>query len=223
MKLINNFIKYIVSLTLIISTMLTVIDICCFDKNFYYKQYEKNDTASIVQTDSENLSKITSNLLDYLKDKNNDINITYLKNDKEINVYQNIELIHMADVKELYQNVKIVNNILIVITLFGLFYIFINKISFHKEFNSVLFLCVVAICLIIITCIADFDNFWTYFHQIFFTKNDYWLLDPRTCILVNLFTSDFFFSLCTKICIISICIILLYFVIINYYEKKKYS
>ena len=223
MKLINNFFKYIVSISIIITTLLTVVDFCCFDKQFYYSQYEKNNTKEVVKTDNSNLIKITDNLLDYLRNKNDDINITYLKNGEETNVYQDIEIIHMSYVKDLYQNVVVFRNVLAIISIIGICYLLINKISFRKEFNCSVFLIVLVILLIGISCIIDFNSFWFSFHKVFFTKNDYWLLDPNTCILVNLFTSEFFFSLCTKICIITIIVILLLIFIINLYEKKKYS
>lgn len=223
MKLINNFIKYIVSIFLVITSLLTVVDVCCFDKNFYYYQYAKNNTKEVVKTDDEHLKIITDNLLDYLKDKNDDINITYLKNGKETKVYQDIELIHMSDVKDLYQSVILVRNILFIVSILGIIYLLVNKISFRKEFNYSVLLIIVVLCMIGISCVVDFNSFWFNFHKVFFTKNDYWLLDPNTCILVNLFTSDFFFSLCTKICIITIIVILLFIIVINYYEKKKYN
>lgn len=223
MTIINKIIKYLTSFSLILSIILIVIDTCCFDKNFYYKQYSKNNTLNLIKTDETNLKYITDNLLDYLKDRNDDLDIKYNKNGIETNVYQDIELIHMKDVKELYRNVILVKNILLIFALIGLMYLFINKISFKKEFNSVLLLLIFALALIGIYCLADFDQFWTSFHKIFFTKNDYWLLDPRTCILVNLFTSNFFFDLCIKICIISFIIIFIFFIIINYYEKKIFG
>ena len=223
MKLINKIIKYFVSFSLIICTLLTVIDFCCFDKNFYYNQYEKNNTKELVKTDDENLKMITDNLLDYLKNKNDDINIKYLKNGIETNVYQDIELIHMSDVKELYQNVIMLRNVLLLVAMLGFVYLIKFNISFRKEFNTSVYLIVFALLLIGIYCLVDFNTFWINFHKIFFTKNDYWLLDPRVCILVNLFTSDFFFSLCTKICIISIIVIAIMIVLLNYYEKRKYN
>lgn len=223
MTLINKIFKYIVSLSLILAIILNVVDICCFDKNFYYKQYEKNNTLELIHSDENNLHKITDNLLDYLKNKNDDINITYLKNNVETNVYQDIELIHMSDVKELYQSVYILKWIVTIIAIIGLIYFIFKKISFKKEFNRSLFLVIFALVLIGISCLVDFNSFWTSFHKVFFTKNDYWLLDPRTCILVNLFTSEFFFALCFKICIISIIVILLFFIFINYYEKKTFN
>lgn len=223
MKLLNNILKYFVSFSIIIATLLTVIDFCCFDRDFYYTQYKQNNTREIVKTDDDNLMYITNNLLDYLKDINDDINITYLKNGIKTNVYQEIELIHMSDVKDLYQNVILLRNVLLIFIIIGILYFISKDISFRNEFNYSVILSLIIIIIIVINCIIDFNSFWFSFHKIFFTKNDYWLLDPNTCILVNLFTSDFFFSLCTKICIISVVVILLLIIIINLYEKKKYS
>lgn len=223
MKLINNLIKYIVSFSIIICTILSIIDICCFDKNFYYEEYEKNNTLELIKTNDDNLKKITNNLLDYLKNKNDNINITYFKNGVETNVYQDIELIHMSDVKELYQNVVLLKRILIIISIIGVLYLVIKKISFKKEFTISLLLCLFALALIGISCLIDFNSFWMSFHKIFFTKNDYWLLDPRTCILVNLFTSDFFFDLCIKIAIISAISIIVIYSLIFVYEKKTFN
>lgn len=222
MKLINNTIRYFISFTILIATILTVIDFCCFDKNFYYNQYQKNNTLERVQTSQDELVKITNNLLDYLKDKNDDINIKYLKKGVETNVYQDIEIIHMSDVKELYQNVTLIRLVTTVISVIGIIYLLITKNSIRYEFKATIFIVMIILILIGINCLIDFDAFWISFHKLFFTKNDYWLLDPRTCILVNLFTSDFFFSLCTKICIISAISIFLIYMIIKFYEKKAY-
>lgn len=223
MKLINKIIKYVVSFSIIIGSILCIIDFCCFDNNFYYKEYEKNDTLNLIDTDEENLKIITDNLLDYLKDKNDDINITYLKNGKVTNVYQDIELIHMSDVKELYQTVVLIERLLILISIIGITYFVIKKISFSKEFTISLILCLFALALIGISCLVDFNSFWFSFHEVFFTKNDYWLLDPRTCILVNLFTSEFFFDLCIKISILSTICILFIYCLIKAYEKKTFN
>lgn len=222
MKLINNTIKLIVCFCILVSTILTVIDFCCFDKNFYYNQYQKNNTIELIQTNQEELVKITNNLLDYLKDKNDDINIKYIKNGIETNVYQDIEIIHMSDVKDLYKAVMTIRLITLIISIIGLLFFIIFKTSIKKEFSITIMFVLIVLMLIGINCIIDFNSFWISFHKLFFTKNDYWLLDPRTCILVNLFTSNFFFSLCTKICIISAISIFVIYLLISVYEKKAY-
>lgn len=220
MKLINKIIAYITSICIIIASILTVVDICCFDSNFYYKEYKKNNTLEVVKTNMDDLEYITDTTLDYLKDKNDDLNIMYHENSILKPVFEDIELIHMKDVKDLYISVIILRNILLFVSLLGIIYIFVKKISIKKEYFTVLVLIFVSIALIGISCYVDFDSFWTSFHKVFFTKNDYWLLDPRTCILVNLFTSQFFFDLCTKICLICFVVLFVISLLVYLYEKK---
>jgi integral membrane protein (TIGR01906 family) len=54
------------------------------------------------------------------------------------------------------------------------------------------------ILFIAIWALADFNQFWTNFHLLFF-DNDLWLLDPNTSIMINLFPGSFFFDLVTRI------------------------
>lgn len=221
MKLINKIIVYITTICLIITTIISIIDFCCFDKNFYYKEYQKNNTLELIKTNQSDLEYITETTLDYLKNKNDDLDILYNHNGFTEHVFKDIELIHMSDVKDLYLNVITLRLITLIITLLGIIYIFIKKISVKKEYFSVLILFFVILALIGISCIVDFNSFWISFHKLFFTKNDYWLLDPNTCILVNLFTGDFFFDLCTKICILSISSLVIYTILVFIYDKKK--
>lgn len=45
---------------------------------------------------------------------------------------------------------------------------------------------------------VDFDAFWTTFHKIAF-RNDLWLLNPATDLMINLFPAEFFSSLVFRI------------------------
>ena len=44
----------------------------------------------------------------------------------------------------------------------------------------------------------DFNEFWTMFHHIFF-RNDLWLLDPNTDVLIMMVPETFFFNLVFRI------------------------
>lgn len=53
---------------------------------------------------------------------------------------------------------------------------------------------------------VDFDFFWINFHKIFFT-NDLWMLDPRTSLMIRMFSSQFFFDMVAGILVIFIIVI----------------
>lgn len=54
------------------------------------------------------------------------------------------------------------------------------------------------IVVILLLAVVDFSSFWTTFHKIFF-RNQLWILDPSTDILIMMVPSQFFFDLVTKI------------------------
>ena len=45
---------------------------------------------------------------------------------------------------------------------------------------------------------VDFDAFWTTFHKLAF-RNDLWLLNPATDLMINLFPAQFFSSMVFRI------------------------
>ena len=60
------------------------------------------------------------------------------------------------------------------------------------------FLCFVAMMGIWAFC--DFTGLWESFHRLFF-RNDLWLLNPRTDLMINMFPEDFFFHMVIRIAV----------------------
>ena len=71
-----------------------------------------------------------------------------------------------------------------------------------------------------IFCAIDFDAFWTLFHQILF-RNDLWLLDPTTSVMINMFPLEFFNTLVVQIVVLAIICIGLFGSVSFYLIKKK--
>ena len=67
---------------------------------------------------------------------------------------------------------------------------------------------------------TNFDAFWTTFHHIFF-RNDLWLLNLRTDILIMIVPPDFFNHLCIRIFFIYMACILFFFILFSVLAKKE--
>ena len=193
---------------LIVAVFLTLVDVCCFDRSFYVKEYEKNGTAQVIDISDEQLMMVTEHLLGYLEDSEE-----VLKIDAEIggavrNVFDERDTMHMVDVKVLYQNAMMVRNLTMVMALmiFG-YNIFLMKkdvvaslaVSFYKALGAFMMVCAA----VLIGAAVDFDAMWRFFHTIFFS-NDLWLLDPNVSVLINMVPLQFFFDLVTKIVVLFI-------------------
>lgn len=195
--------------------LLTTIDVCCFNKDFYRRELEKNNTVEATGMESEDVIDSMVVLLDYLRYERDDIVIVRKVHGAEREVFNERETLHMIDVRDLYRNALTVRNIFLVLAAVLLIPVFrlpreeragqlkrglINDSLFVLGFTA----------FIGVWAAVDFNHFWTNFHLLFF-DNDLWLLDPRTSIMINMLPGNLFFDLVAGIIIrFLICMIVLY-------------
>lgn len=188
----------------------TIINACCFDRGFYEREYEADQTAASIGMSEEDLMNATTTLLDYLQDERQDIRVEAVVNGYVRQVFNTRETRHMVDVKALYQNaLKVMGFSWILgglLTLYSLWKTAGKRAMLRFGYSTGLGLLMVCILAIGIACLTDFDAFWTGFHELFF-DNDYWLLDPNTSIMINMFPGTFFFHLVLKIVLIFLAVL----------------
>ena len=204
----NKFINYILSISFIIITLISTIFYCAFDRQFYSKQHLDNNIANIVGIKYDELIDVNDHLLNYLLYIEDDLQIDVNIDGDIVSYFNNKELIHMQDVKELVRVFFIVDILLIIIFILLLVYQFIknNIIGLIKAYNKSIIYSIVLFAIIISIIAIDFNYFWNTIHPIFF-NNDLWMLNPLVDRLLMMYPLNFFFNIVTKIIII--------FVIIN--------
>jgi len=200
---ITDILSAIAGFLLSAAIIATVIDVVSFDRSFYENEYRKNDTVSYTGMSAEDNLRATDTLLDYLQDKRQDIVCIAEVSGVEREVFNERETLHMVDVKALYQNaIRVRNGCVIAAVILLVLSVLIGKKSFFSVLRSGwkngILLTGAVIVFIAIWALADFDQFWTNFHYLFF-DNDLWLLDPNTSIMINLFPGTFFFDLVIRI------------------------
>lgn len=213
---------------LIISLLLTIIDINCFDESFYQKEYIKNNTTAETGMSEEDLWDTTEVLFDYLHDFRDDLNVQHEVNGTVREIFDSREKAHMVDVKNLYLNTIKVRNILAIvgIILFSISCLLSKKPIYisnmyigYKRSVALLFSIIFAI---LIYAAIDFNSFWIQFHYLFFT-NDLFFLDPNTEILINMVPEQFFFDLVMRIILMFISSVIVLFGLLYYLNKKRIS
>lgn len=213
---------------LIISLLLTIIDINCFDESFYQKEYIKNNTTAETGMSEEDLWDTTEVLFDYLHDFRDDLNVQHEVNGTVREIFDSREKTHMVDVKNLYLNTIKVRNILAIvgIILFSISCLLSKKPIYisnmyigYKRSVALLFSIIFAI---LIYAAIDFNSFWIQFHYLFFT-NDLFFLDPNTEILINMVPEQFFFDLVMRIILMFISSVIVLFGLLYYLNKKRIS
>jgi integral membrane protein (TIGR01906 family) len=205
MKLKKWSVYLIVGILLVITTLLTSVEIIAFNVNYYRNSFEKNNISEITGIDQENLEYVIKDMLKYLKNDKKSLDTKAVVNGEEREVYNEREKLHMVDVKQLFVEGVILRNfsfylllalILILIKKDKLWKINISKTLLYTGIVNNLIL---ALFLLLIS--IDFNKYFTYFHLIFF-NNDLWILNPKTDILIQLVPEQFFFDTASKIIIV---------------------
>jgi integral membrane protein (TIGR01906 family) len=201
--------RIIFAVTLIMSLFISVITFYCLDTSYYIDESEKLNTKQVLKMSKEDLDQVCVDLVDYLKGDLQDLNSkTYTIDGQVKNFYNDKEIAHMSDVKDLYQGVVFARNILAVVCLLALAYLIFkrdqNTAYLTANTYQKVFLIMFGVFIIVIAyAFIDFNRFWIGFHRMFFT-NELWLLDPRTDLLINLMPEPFFFDIVFRIIVTEI-------------------
>ncbi|MBQ1810238.1 MAG: TIGR01906 family membrane protein, partial [Erysipelotrichaceae bacterium] len=168
--------------------------------------------------------EMTNILLDYLKDKRDNIDGTAVVKGVEREIYDQREKLHMVDVKALYKNALLIRGACLIgaAVLFAVVWFQNKKESFTLYRKGyVRALCVFAgiFAALGLYAFIDFDRFWTDFHLLLF-DNDLWLLDPATEIMINMVPSAFFSALVYRIIILVFVSLLFLYLLFRFLERK---
>ena len=208
-----------------IAFLLTVIDSRCFDRSFYRKEYEKNNTAEYMQMSGEDLEKTTDVLLGYLKDERDDIIVTASVAGIEREVFDERETLHMIDVKALYQNALKARDLTLAAGLVCLAIAFFTGREFYPAavkagYKNGIGLIFALISALAVWALMDFYAFWIQFHELFF-DNDLYLLDPNTELLIRMVPETFFFDLVMRIVLVFCGGVIIFGIALHFIREEK--
>ncbi|MGX7112064.1 TIGR01906 family membrane protein [Gemella cuniculi] len=213
-KTIIYFLITIQNITLFISSILAIIFYNCFNIEFYKKFYQQENLASFIGTNYDELLKNTTNLLDYLNGKNS----------LNKNWFTDKDILHMIDVKDLYDtSFKFMIFGFIIFSITTTLIIFLSRSKtlnyITALFNKILLCFILLIGLLAGIISTNFNSFWIKFHTTLFS-NDLWLLSPDESNLIKMVPEEFFISLIEKI-IIQVLLLFILLFILNLVVKKK--
>ncbi len=180
-----------------------------FNIKYFLKEYEKYNISQETHMNMEELEKTTVALMKYLAGVTKEL--------KYSEKYSNNDITHLKDVRVLFQRGIFLEGLSLFILLWTRYFLrkkdkklLRDTVKVSSAFSIILLL------LLIILSIYDFNRYFTYFHLILF-DNDYWLLDPKTDLLIRMFPESFFIDIFRRIGILFIAILS----IILIYEIKN--
>nr|WP_300002267.1 TIGR01906 family membrane protein [Tissierella sp.] len=214
--------KRLLAIIMVIAVSLTLlvlsIEIGSYNKEFFMDKYKEYRITEVTGKSLDELEPITENLILYLKGGDNSLLMPHF-NEREI--------LHMEDVRDLFDLARMIKYISIALIIGGFVYFWKKKdfllpaktLLYGLFSNHLLFI------LMGILAYKDFNKYFTYFHKIFFT-NDLWILDPSTDLMIQMLPEEFFSSMAVTIMVtflvtLGLAQIICYIYIIK--KKKNYK
>lgn len=193
----NYIIAFLISVLLFPIFLVTGIELVTFDQNFYSQQYARLNTAEEIGMSVEDLSRVTLQLTDYIRGRWDSLEqITAEIDGENRQVFNEREIAHMLDVKDLFQFAAKVRNIALtsIVILLIILYFSSNRKLFRYLAASYLTAAGLLLLLLIIAVPiiqSNFTYYWDQFHYLFF-DNDLWILNPETDIMIQMVPEPFF-------------------------------
>ncbi|NLC31989.1 MAG: DUF1461 domain-containing protein [Clostridiales bacterium] len=165
------------------------------------KMIEYADT-SLTQVDMAEYPKLVSSITGYLSGRFDTAQVDVIKGDRMVPAFTDNELLHLRDIKDLLGLSHTLKHMALTLIISSFILSFPLKkkepILFGEIKPLVIFNWAAGIILAILMGVflwgfIDFENLFIAFHQLLF-RNDLWLLDPQTDLLLQLMPLGFFIS-----------------------------
>ncbi|WP_028991366.1 TIGR01906 family membrane protein [Thermoanaerobacter thermocopriae] len=192
-KIINTFFISGMVVSLFLTVLLTNLQYVVVNKDFYKEEYVKNNVMLVTGMNIEELMRVTRIMQRYLMGKEETLDVMAKINGSRQRMFNDRELAHMKDVKNLFQMGFFIRNMSIIVFLLIFTYFLFTK-SFYKVLDYLLKSTIFIIILLLVFALGvmlNFDDWFTVFHLVFF-DNDLWLLDVERDRLIQMFPLEFF-------------------------------
>ncbi|MDO4326044.1 MAG: TIGR01906 family membrane protein [bacterium] len=192
---------------------------------YFEREYDRYDVLDAVSMEMDDLLTVTDHMMAYLRGKQENLQIQTTVNGETREFFNERELAHMEDVKQLFLLALTVRKwciLLAVLSAILLFFFTLDPVKILARsllWGTVLFFSLTGLLIFFIS--RDFSSSFTKFHELFFT-NDLWLLDPETDLLINIVPEAFFMDTAARIALI-FCFLLLFTLILSFLFHVKHA
>ncbi len=161
-----------------------------------FNTYHIADYTGIDRTD---LSRVANAFIAYFNNDEAEMNLTVTQHGIKKDLFTEREVLHMVDVKNL---VRLFYRLQVLGIAYGIAFaavaIGFERVRAAARLGTALMLGGALTVAIVVTIGAlsfvNFDQLFLTFHELSFTQNDYWLLDPRIHNLIAMFPDPFWFD-----------------------------
>ena len=204
MKLLHRSFGFVYSIAVILILLVTAFDLAVYgDYGFFQKEYEKYEVLDDLNMEMDDAMEVTAHMMDYLRDRNDDMQITTTVAGETREFFNDQDLFHMGEVKDLFLGMFRLRTVSIVVLILSLAVLVATKASAQTMFRCFqagmgVFFGLAALLGGIVA--VNFSQAFVIFHKIFF-DNDLWLFDPRTDLMIRMLPEGLFMDFTVRILI----------------------
>lgn len=181
------------------------------DREYFLQTYRAMDIESQIGISAEDSADAIMAMIDYMEARRQDIQLEVTEYGQTVTMFNQQEIDHMADVRNLYRRFCVVEYIGLAI-LAGLWWAMLwarrRKPALAGLIRGGLWRALAVFgCILLILgvyALVDFYDFWTRFHYMFFT-NDLWLMDYNTCRMIRICPLNLFSGIIARFTALGLC------------------
>ena len=197
MKIIRNIIYWLFVFCLPVLLITSTIRLEVNELSLYEYGFDKYKISRDTGIDKIQLRSVAQHLIDYFNLRVDTVQIKIIKGDEAFNLFNERELIHLGDVRNLIQlDYWVQRGAFLLMVIFALALFFGLRVGWRMLVRGLFggsFITIGLIVALALWALFGFEQLFMLFHLISFA-NEYWILDPARDYLIRLFPGGFFYD-----------------------------
>lgn len=221
----------ILGFSIIAALLITSFEIAMYsDFSVYQEEYEKYDVLSDLDMTMDDVMYVTHEMMDYLRGNGDTLSVITTVEGREQDFFNEQDRFHMAEVRDLFiggLNIRLGACAAVVLCIV---FLLISRADIKKiiprSYWIALGITGIAVALIGIAAVVDFNAVFVQFHHIFF-DNDLWIFDPAEDYMIRMLPEGLFYDMVMRIGAIFVgglaVVLVLSFIPSNHEAEKEIS
>lgn len=193
----------ILGFSTIAALLITSFEIAMYsDFSVYQEEYEKYDVLSDLDMTMDDVMYVTHEMMDYLRGNGDTLSVITTVEGREQDFFNEQDRFHMAEVRDLFiggLNIRLGACAAVVLCIV---FLLISRADIKKiiprSYWIALGITGIAVALIGIAAVVDFNAVFVQFHHIFF-DNDLWIFDPAEDYMIRMLPEGLFYDMVMRI------------------------
>ena len=193
----------ILGFSIIAALLITSFEIAMYsDFSVYQEEYEKYDVLSDLDMTMDDVMYVTHEMMDYLRGNGDTLSVITTVEGREQDFFNEQDRFHMAEVRDLFiggLNIRLGACAAVVLCIV---FLLISRADIKKiiprSYWIALGITGIAVALIGIAAVVDFNEVFVQFHHIFF-DNDLWIFDPAEDYMIRMLPEGLFYDMVMRI------------------------